>query len=382
MDPIEPAKIRRQLGLGYVLPRLLLLFLAIDITLRIVDVQWPILKPKDAVPHSDVPGQPFQPNVQLRIPKVYGNLAVMSNLLDESEARPTQFSTDARGFRNTGMAGKVRALWFGDSFSWSGESDETTLPARIGKQLACHIGNAAGPDQEFRRPQISRIEAIANGVGMTGGLVIVAEVEERSFETFRERSRSQLRRETAWARIAEFFRKLFRSSPIKRYAENQLRPLFDDRLLPNIYKSNVVSGNLRNGQTMLFLPNDLRPPSKALPFPAKYWQTLDLALKKQQRQLLVAIVPNKYTVYRDLLAEPDKLPDHGEIVTDRVETGLKSLNIPVVNLTRILKTQAQARLEGGEYVYWRNDTHWNPAGVKIAADAIIQAFPELRRACR
>jgi len=65
----------------------------------------------------------------------------------------------------------------------------------------------------------------------------------------------------------------------------------------------------------------------------------------------------------------------------RNEAALRSLKIPVVNLAPALRAQAEAGTDRHEYAYWRNDTHWNLAGVKIASAEIARAFPELRESC-
>jgi hypothetical protein len=145
--------------------------------------------------------------------------------------------------------------------------------------------------------------------------------------------------------------------------------------------NNVVQGKLRNGDTMLFFPDDLRPPTQARPVPAHYWVTLQRELQKSQRKLLVVIVPNKYTVYRHLLEDGQSLPDYGEELVNRNESALRALKIPVVNLTPILKARAEAGIDRREYVYWRNDTHWNRQGIRIATEEIVRRFPELKELC-
>jgi hypothetical protein len=306
----------------------------------------------------------------------------MANLRDRGEARSVQFASDGLGFRSTGMAGTVKGAVFGDSFSWSGDKNEYSLPAQLGQRLGCRIYNAAGPGYEARRPNASSINTVAKRIGLEKGLVIVAEVERRSFERIRAESPARARRETFWARMQDFLRRLFRTSPIKWYVEAGLRSLQDDRILPNGYLDNVVQAKLRNGDTMLFLPDDLRPPGEARPVPADYWVTLHRELQKSQRRLLVVIVPNKYTVYQNHLRDGQNLPTYGEELVNRNESALRSLKIPVVNLTAVLKAHAEAGIDRREYVYWRNDTHWNNRGIGIAADEIVRSYPDLKEACR
>lgn len=376
------APTKRKVTVGYLLPRLLLIIWLLDVFLRVAEVGFGALREPRAIPHSNTPDAPFEPNVDVRVPRLYGDLANMANLRDSSEVRSVQFSSDALGFRATGAAGSVKGAVFGDSFSWSGDSNEYSLPAQLGQRLGCRIYNAAGPGYEARRPNASTINAVAKRIGLEKGLIIVAEVERRSFERIRAESPARARRETFWARVQDFFRRLFRTSPIKQYVENGLRWLQDDRILPNGYKNNVVQAKLLNGDRMLFYPDDLRPPSEARPFPADYWVALHRELQKSQHKLIVVIIPNKYTIYQHLLQEGQNFPQYGEELVNRNESALRSLKIPVINLTPVLRTHARGAIDRRAYLYWRNDTHWNKQGISIASEEIVSKFPELKEACK
>jgi SGNH hydrolase-like domain, acetyltransferase AlgX len=169
---------------------------------------------------------------------------------------------------------------------------------------------------------------------------------------------------------------------VKRYAADALRFIYDDRILPNVYADNVVRGKLRNGDVMSFLPLDLRPPQQAFPVPVEYWRTLKRELETSRRKLFVILIPNKYTIYQRLLAEEHKWPMYGDELLSRNEAALRSLKIPVVNLAPALRAEAEAGIDRQEYLYWRNDTHWNWRGVKIASAEIARAFPELTQSCK
>jgi SGNH hydrolase-like domain, acetyltransferase AlgX len=73
---------------------------------------------------------------------------------------------------------------------------------------------------------------------------------------------------------------------------------------------------------------------------------------------------------------------YGDELLSRNEAALRSLKIPVVNLAPALRAQAGPGSDRHEYLYWRNDTHWNPRGVNIASGEIARAFPELRQSCK
>jgi hypothetical protein len=85
-------------------------------------------------------------------------------------------------------------------------------------------------------------------------------------------------------------------------------------------------------------------------------------------KLIVLLIPDKEDVYRELLPEDfgngfDSVP-----VLNVVEEGLRQGGVEVVNLLTSFNAAAQA----GELLYWTDDTHWNPHGVKLAAHQVWQ----------
>jgi hypothetical protein len=129
------------------------------------------------------------------------------------------------------------------------------------------------------------------------------------------------------------------------------------------------------------LPNELATYERRWPVDVSYWKEIAPELQKVGAILVVVLVPNKYTVYHRLLADP--LPsavEPGELL-QRAEVELRAAGVVVVNPTRALERAAVSGLERHEYVYWRDDTHWNERGVAIAAEEIARAVPGLRQAC-
>ena len=49
-----------------------------------------------------------------------------------------------------------------------------------------------------------------------------------------------------------------------------------------------------------------------------------------------------------------------------VEAGLKEAGVPVVNLMPVF----QAATARGTRLYWRDYTHWNDAGIRLAAEEL------------
>jgi hypothetical protein len=149
--------------------------------------------------------------------------------------------------------------------------------------------------------------------------------------------------------------------------------LQNDRILPNTpAQTNVTSRVLRNGDVMLFpagQPRQLLAPKNLLWIPF-YCNWFANEMRKDNLDLLVVLVPEKFTVYRPFFSTPETAQDVPTEYLDQVESALKRAGIPVVNLLPVFRQAAIGGLANHRYIYRRDDTHWNPGGVQIAADCI------------
>lgn len=82
----------------------------------------------------------------------------------------------------------------------------------------------------------------------------------------------------------------------------------------------------------------------------------------------VFFIPTKYRVYKDFIK--------GRILPEPA-AGFKALEayyqpraIPVIDLTAILRKAARNELSDGQYLYWRDDTHWNGNGIRVVAPEV------------
>lgn len=85
----------------------------------------------------------------------------------------------------------------------------------------------------------------------------------------------------------------------------------------------------------------------------------------------IVFIPVKARVYSQLFAEaPDAL--RGESVYARELRAIAArLRIPFIDLTEPLRKAAAAGISRNEFVYWRDDTHWNVNGMRAAVAAIL-----------
>jgi hypothetical protein len=77
-------------------------------------------------------------------------------------------------------------------------------------------------------------------------------------------------------------------------------------------------------------------------------------------------------VYGPLLADRETSRDNETTFFDRLERELVASNVPVVNLTAAMSREAAERALRDEYLYWRDDIHWNREGIQFAASEILR----------
>lgn len=83
--------------------------------------------------------------------------------------------------------------------------------------------------------------------------------------------------------------------------------------------------------------------------------------------LVVMLVPEKEQVHiRALPPEDQKALAQGPALLAAIEAGLKETGIPVVNLM----PSFQEATANGTRLYWKDDTHWNDAGIRMAAEEL------------
>ncbi len=93
-------------------------------------------------------------------------------------------------------------------------------------------------------------------------------------------------------------------------------------------------------------------------------------LREQGTELVIMLIPDKEQVYRSLIPGGDGLPPSTLYDVER-EAGER--DIPVVNL---LPAFLEAK-EQGMPLYWRDDTHWRPEAMAIAAERVGERVKNL-----
>ena len=89
--------------------------------------------------------------------------------------------------------------------------------------------------------------------------------------------------------------------------------------------------------------------------------------RERGETLVVLLVPEKEQIHLRALSPADQAALAGgpELLAE-IEAGLEATGTPVVNLMPVFQKATAA----GQRLYWRDDTHWNDAGIRLAAEEL------------
>lgn len=367
--------------LEFLIPVLIVLGFLSDVAARSVRLERLTFRADEAVAQfRDVtkPG-PFEPNYAYRKDRVSGDLGNLSNQIAYRVFRPQVFTTDDLGFRNAKpIQGRPpEILCVGTSFTLgSGNSDEQTLPAQLSEATGVGVYNAGNlishPSSRMLGNSSEKIVSLAHHLGMKKGLILVEYLERYHGDPYVSVRKYRLRTipyvGDDLQDLSEFVTASLRISPLEIAMKKFYKSLQNDRTLPNIYRKDVAVRPLSNGQPMLFLRDlERRKAPEGRVDPADDFARLQDRLRAAGFELAVVLVPEKLTVYRALLRHPVAEGKESLTALDELEHRLRSRGVTVINLAPPLVDQARLALQRSEVLYWADDTHWNPAGIKIAA---------------
>jgi hypothetical protein len=368
------------LGLGLTIPLLLVVTFVAEIALRAVPIDRFAFRATEALSVRHVPGlsaPPLLPERQYRNDRTYGDLSALANLRRLRVYRTEIFTTDAYGYRNPPAppaASPPVAMLLGDSFGLgSGTEDSQTLTAHLGRLWGKTVYNGSGMTPQA---DLNQIRLLARELGMRGSLVIYEYLERQGLPSIPSKAPRFSPKRSVGAEdrpVAETSPFSWELSRLRILANRMYRFFQDDRILPNPYARNASVRRLSNGAEMLFLPGEREGDDASRPVDAAYWVWLQRELRSDGFQLIVLLVPDKFTVYEPLLLGREAKGRPGSDYLDRIERSLSEAGVPVVNLEYVYQARAARELPSNSYLYWLDDTHWNGHGMRIAAEEIDRA---------
>ncbi len=344
-------------------PRLRLLLGAIVLSLALCEVATRFLlrgagsaayyRPHEK--HERVRG--YERDVDETFSMPHGDLAAIDPLVSHTIRQPrvVHFETDNRGYRNdSDYAGAPLAL-AGDSFLVGTGNDQKDILVNVLRREhgvdAYSIASATGP-----RDYLNAIKMFeANAAPSIHAMVFVFEGND-----FRGPGRGLTRPSTydqlkvrSWNAVGAVF-------GLGRLVFNGTR-LLGRILFPPV---NAAVEIYRVGRHDMGFYGSYIDKATANSLEIELGSALPGAVDHVEA---VFFVPTKYRVYHSLLDAPGRrlrVPSPGHATLEQV---FLPYGIPVIDLTPALIEGAHSLLEREEYVFWRDDTHWNAHGIRIAA---------------
>ena len=392
--------------IGTLLPAMMLLLFLGDIVMRFMPVNLWAFRAWEAVwRDSDGGLGPFTPNYVVVVHHTYGDLAALGNLASPRDYHEEDFRVDRFGYRNSFPADQPQpfGLLVGDSFTVVPMVPQNlTLTEQLTSLGNVRFYNAGG--RNLQTP--GSVHEIATRLDMTSGVVIY-ELLERSarvapppiavlidspseLNSSGTDASTQVQDGPSWfdahplantisRKIRRFredpwsFQDWYDShSPMKIISHKIVKNIENDVLQPNIYRDKVVRGTLKNNDEMLFFPGDFGTVDN-VETQASAWTSYLAAfsdrLAEQNLKMIVLLIPNKGTVYGSLTKELQ--PTNGEQLLADLQQKLQDTGICTVDLTPLYRRYAEEGLSQKQYLYWRDDSHWNSRGIGIAAQQLL-----------
>jgi hypothetical protein len=324
----------------------------------------------------------YQRNISDVISMPYGDLYAIGaksfiGKIDQiKEPRLIAFKTDEFGFRNNGKLAEADLVLAGDSFIVANGTDQNDMPSIwLEKLTGYKVANVAYPDNldgyerrllevlDKLKPSASIIVFYFEGNDFIGK--DSKEVRSPKVTTLQFLSQTYFRLES---RKDRYLSKIFSGDQvffrIIRRKSHELNASLITALRDLTGKVDLISQ--QKNIDVLTLPIGDREMGFATTYNRATEEHGRQAYIFRDEKLLsrikaVFFIPTKWRTYQR---------QNGAIPTtdafNYLKNGYGVLKIPVFDLSSALENEAITLLDRGEYVFWRDDTHWNSAGIAAA----------------
>lgn len=276
------------------------------------------------------------------------------------------WKTDKYGFRNDPKSVyKDGIVLVGDSNSvGSGTSQESILSYQISKKAETQVFNYSPKDidEHFIKnlrmmnvyPKLVIFQIVERNIpsikyhdlseAISGSNLLLRGVEDSEF----------------LQQIKVFKDIIFKKEPI-RFIQSRIESKFEAFSMPTII----------GAENMLFYSPSLRVNSISDEEIRNIVNTISListSLKRNGIDFIFVPVPNKETIYYELLPIEIRMNINNSDFLVRLKKELDFYNLSSIDLYSAFRLHAA----NGEKLYLPDDTHWNSAGIELAAEMIVQ----------
>lgn len=305
----------------------------------------------------------YQPGVRVEMTVPHGDLRALT-IEDIAEPHPLVFQTDRDGFRNSRDYHGQRWLLVGDSFvTGHSNSQEDLLVSQLERDYAIDaysLGNTGN---------LADYAAYLRGFERRYGRdyrAVLFLFEGNDFEESRARNPSAL------VRYGRRYYSLF--SDFNTY-----------RVTMSLWKRATRSRSIQAGSALELAELGGRPAAFYKPYTEVTRRTQLAEVENFEATLAgvapqlerVYFIPTSYRVYQQQLQPGETLPN---AQWDYLAGLCGKYRLRCTNLTEPLVRESQVLLRQGKLIWWRDDTHWNRAGIAIAARVVAADLKAAGRA--
>ncbi|MBK9294689.1 MAG: hypothetical protein IPM57_09645 [Oligoflexia bacterium] len=316
-----------------------------------------------------LPAAPFEANFNMQKNAICGDLAKLSNRMDFCQYRSEIFITDPWGYRNTldVFNQKNDILIYGDSFTFGEGVSQEQIPAeQLSKALNAHVYNGAG------KLELEYLAWLLKNLTTTPKALLFFHLERhhRSPEEIKDFNKTLDNSFFSKLKILFDYYKNF--NPLEIISSRFEKSFVTKNIFPNRFESNVKIEKLINNAEIIYPPSQIEkynhPSFNQITSDTQYFTELKKLLAKKQITLHVVLVPEKYTVYANL--NKNQSTTNSEPYLNQLSNELSKNKVHSINLLPQFQVVAEKLLKNNKYIYWLDDTHWNPEGIKLAAEII------------
>ena len=304
----------------------------------------------------------YQPNVEYRSRELHGDLQLFTSE-PIAEPREVLFRSDSDGLRNDRDYAGEPWILVGDSFvSGVGLSQEELLQAQLAPR-GVRAYNVAAPGDVLDYEVYWRRFTARHG---RAARLVLFLFEGNDFP-----GEGTARLRPSW-RVAldENVRALI--SPLTRLATYRVSRTIVAKLASRERDgASVQVFSLAGARVALFEPYMEISRSAAIEGTAG----MDAAFARLAPEIAAAFfIPTKFRVYRPWLFPDERLPDAS---WRHLAQLCEEFSVSCTDLTPALTRRSEALLGSGRFTWWRDDTHWNGAGVGAAAEVVADVLHRL-----
>lgn len=296
-------------------------------------------------------GEIYKPNSQISMNALFGDIEAMEKV-GIQEAHEIAYRTDSLGFRNpSDYRAEQKFVFVGDSFvAGANDTQDCLLTEWLRREHKLDTYNLGFPGD--LNDYVNRAMAFRKAKGNDFRMALFI-FEGNDFRPFTHRP-------IAKPILIERYYGIFKDSSLWRYTRSlYLRGVKKkDGYAATAPQVREIGGNpiafYSQNQAIANNPNTLQESD------LRFIQAFE-ALKPNLIQIF--FIPVKYRVYAPWLSRQATPNEQWNYLARAAQQA----GIPAFDLTPALTAEAARLLPQGQYVYWRDDTHWNCNGMRIAA---------------